>query len=55
MNGPSILIVFDPATWIPEVFLNGKTDEETEELKVRADRMIDVLEKEQERGGHEEK
>lgn len=38
---PSILIQFDALSWTPTVFINGRTDEETEKLKA----IVNVMQK----------
>ena len=40
----SLLIEFDEA-WNPTVFINGETDLETAKLKTIADRIVEVMKK----------
>ena len=41
---PSITILFDPETRIPErVLINGQTDQQTAKLLVVADRMLEAI------------
>ena len=41
---PSITILFDPETRIPEkVLINGQTDQETAKLMALADRMVEAI------------
>jgi hypothetical protein len=44
---PSITILFDPETRIPEkVLINGQTDQETAKLMALADRMVEAIREE---------
>ncbi len=44
MNKPSITIQFDPATLKPvQVYYHAETDQETEELKILVNQMLEAL------------
>lgn len=44
IDQPSITILFDPETRIPErVLINGQTDQQTAKLLVVADRMVEAI------------
>jgi hypothetical protein len=44
IDQPSITILFDPETQIPErVLINGQTDQQTAKLLVVADRMVEAI------------
>jgi hypothetical protein len=44
MTEPTILIQFDPETWMPTaIFYNGMTDKQTDTLREIADRMIGTI------------
>jgi len=44
LDQPSITILFDPETRIPErVLINGQTDQQTAKLLVVADRMLEAI------------